>query len=182
VRDVRVKAQRTEMGGYCLGWFLAQLPPDQRVSLLAYSFGARIATGALHLLEGGQLSGRALAPHGTQMVHARMVMLAAALHNNWLRPGGYHDLALAHVDYLLNLYNRCDPVLKRYPFLYKGSRAQALGFTGMVTRDLGPTGELIEQHGFCHKSHAAIYYLQDCGFLHRMQEVLFWHPVQECRQ
>ena len=49
-------------------------------------------------------------------------MLAAALHNYWLRPGGYHDLAVSHIDYLLNLYNCCDPVLKRYPLLYKGSR------------------------------------------------------------
>ncbi len=178
LRDVRVKAERTEIGGYCLGWFLAQLPEEQRVSLLAYSYGVRIATGALHLLEGGQLSGRALASPDGRAFHVRLVMLAAALHNYWLRPGGYHDLAVSHIDYLLNLYNCCDPVLKRYPLLYKGSRADALGFTGMYTRDLGPTAELIEQHSFCRKSHAAIYYLQECQFRRRMQQVLLWRPVQ----
>jgi len=178
LRDVRVKAERTEMGGYCLGWFLAQLPPEQRVSLLSYSFGARIASGALHLLEGGQLSGRVLPPPRSPAVHTRMVMLAAALHRAWLRPGGYHELAFSHIDYLLNLYNCCDPVLKRYPFLYKGSRAQAMGFAGMYSMDLGSTAELIEQHSFCLRSHAAIHYLRNGQFLRRTQEVLFWHPIQ----
>ncbi len=137
LRDVRVKAQRTDLGGYCLGWFLTQFPEQQRVSLLGYSFGARIATGALHLIGGGQIAGRSLPPHDGGTHHARVVLLAAALHNNWLRPGCYHEHALAHTDYLLNLYDCCDPVLKWYPKLYKRSHTQALGFSGMYTGGLG---------------------------------------------
>ena len=115
-------------------------PNEQRVSLLAYSYGARIATGALHLLEGGQLSGRALASPDGRAFHVRLVMLAAALHNYWLRPGGYHDMAVSHIDYLLNLYNCCDPVLKRYPLLYKGSRAGCFGFYRHVHAGPGADG------------------------------------------
>ena len=48
LRDVRAKAQRTDVAGYCLAWVLVHLPEDQPVSLLGYSFGARIATGAAH--------------------------------------------------------------------------------------------------------------------------------------
>ena len=64
LRDVRIKAARTNLAGYCLGWFLAHLPEDQRVSLLGYSFGARITTGSLHLVGGGRLAGRMLPDHG----------------------------------------------------------------------------------------------------------------------
>ena len=64
-------------------------------------------------------------------------MMAGALHNSWLRPGGYHELAISHLDYLLNLYNCCDPILKRYHRLYKRSHATAIGYSGMYTGDLG---------------------------------------------
>ncbi len=178
LRDVRVKAQRTELGGYCLGWFLAQLPEQQRVSILSYSFGVRIATGALHLVGGGQLGGRVLPPLDRPGPQARMVALAAALHRNWLRPGGYHEMAFSHLDFLLNLFNCCDPVLKRYPFLYKGSHAQALGYTGMYTGDLGEIGERIEQRNVSNtvqKSHTAIHYFENCQLKARMQQILFWN-------
>ena len=55
LRDVRTKANRTELAGYCLAWVLTHLPETQQVSLLGYSFGARIATGAMHLVGGGEL-------------------------------------------------------------------------------------------------------------------------------
>jgi hypothetical protein len=180
LRDVRVKAGRTDVAGYCLGWFLVQLPPEQRVSLVGYSFGARIVSGALHLAGGGQLAGRALPPHANDAVHTRVVMLAAAMHRNWLRPGGYHELAWDHLDYLLNLFNCCDPVLKRYPHLYKGSHAQALGFTGMYAADLGSYTGSIEQRDVCNvvdKSHAAIHYFNNRFLRQRMQEVIFWQPL-----
>jgi hypothetical protein len=180
LRDVRVKAQRTEIGGYCLGWFLSQLPAEQRVSILSYSFGARIATGGLHLLGGGQLSGRSLPSVDPAGHQTRLVMLAAALHTNWLRPGCYHELTLSHTDFLLNLYNSCDPVLKRYRFLYKHSRPEALGFTGMYTGDLGALGERIEQTNAARtvgKTHAAIGYFQNPRFRTRMKQVLSWTPL-----
>jgi len=180
MRDLRGKARRTELSGYCLGWFLAQLPEQQRVSLLGYSYGARIATGALHLLGGGQLSGRTLPETAAPGPQARVVMFAAALHHNWLRPGGYHEMAWSHLDYMLNLFNSCDPVLKRYRFLYKGSHAQALGFVGMYTGDLGPSRELIEQRNVCNvvrKSHSESGYFRSRRLLQRMQQVLFWNPV-----
>lgn len=180
LRDVRVKAQRTEVGGYCFGWFLSQLPEQQRVSVLSYSFGARIATGGLHLLGGGRLGRRVLPPYEGSGPTARVVMLAGAVHTSWLRPGCYHEMALSHTDYLLNLFNSCDPVLKRYRFLDKRAHSEALGFTGMYTGDLGEKGCRIEQWDACNsvrKSHAAIHYFENRFFRDRMDDVLFWRPL-----
>jgi hypothetical protein len=178
LRDVRAKAHRTEIEGYCLGWFLAQLPPTQRVSLLGYSFGARIATGALHLRGGGVLSGRVLPQVSSDPAPVRVVMLAAALPNTWLRPGAYHESALLQLDYLLNLFNRCDPVLRRFRLLSKQSRATALGFGGMYAADLGDVALRIEQCDVSptvQKSHELDDYLTDSCLLQRMSDVLFWH-------
>lgn len=183
LRDVRVKAARTELAGYCLGWFLAQLPRQQRVSLLGYSFGARIVSGALQLQSGDQLSGRRLLTHPEPAPQARVVMLAGALHRTWLRPGCYHENALVHMDYLLNLFNSRDPVLKRYPLLYKGSHPQALGYTGLYTGDFGTEErERIEQHDVrdvVGASHAAIRYFKARHLRTLMQETLFWHPLRD---
>ena len=79
LRDVRTKANRTELAGYCLAWLLTHLPENQQVSLLGYSFGARIATGAMHLVGGGTLCGRTLPPHPMTSSNTRVVMLAGAL-------------------------------------------------------------------------------------------------------
>jgi hypothetical protein len=137
LRDVRTKAWRTELSGYCLGWFLAQFPDRQRVSVLGYSFGARIATGAVHLMAGGRLAGRVLPPLAHSQVTPRVVMVAAAVHNTWLQPTGYHALAPNRLDYLLNLYNSCDPVLKRYRALEKRVRPVAAGFAGLAAGGCG---------------------------------------------
>jgi len=179
VRDVRTKAHRTDLAGYCLAWVLTHLPETQRVSLLGYSFGARIASGALHLVGGGELAGRTLPPHPEISHNTRIVMVAGALHNSWLRPGGYHESALSHLDYLLNLYNCCDPVLKRYHLLYKHSHATALGFAGMFTGDLGDVAQRIEQQDVCNivsRSHEVKDYLINPALQDRMRDVLLWRP------
>lgn len=181
LHDVRTKAQRTELSGYCLAWLLTHVPESQHVSLLGFSFGARIASGAMHLVGGGQLSGRALPPHSMTSANTRIVMIAGALNDNWLRPGEYHGLAVSHLDHLLNLYNRCDPVLRRYHGLYKHSQATALGYSGMYTGDLGELAEHIEQRDGCDavgNSHDAIDYLHSPCLLPRIRSVLFWQPVQ----
>lgn len=180
LRDFRVKARRTELAGYCLGWFLAHVPARQRISLLGYSYGARIATGALHVRGGGGLAGRTL-PAGESCGHdARVVLLAAALHRNWLRPRCYHHQALKNTDHLLNLYNSCDAILKRYQLLYKCSRPEALGYTGMSLAGLGAERERIKQcdvRRVVGKSHALARYLQSYCLRDKMQRVLFWQSI-----
>ena len=136
VQDVRVKAARTNVGGYHMAWFLDQLDPQVRVNLIGYSFGARIVTGSLHLLGGGSIGQYTL----TNRQHLdrtplRAVLQAAALDNDWLLPGRRHGQALSQLDQLLLINNSCDQVLRRYARLYgqrKNCGPQALGYTGFA--------------------------------------------------
>ncbi len=157
VRDVRAKAARTNGEGYYLASFISQLDPDTRLSIVGYSFGARVTTGALHLLGGGELAGLSL-PYA-QTPQVRVALMAAALHNNWLQPGARHGSALSQMDRLLIQYNSCDPYLKRYKYIEKHARPAALGYAGMHVDN--SQGVWLDQRDVCPivgRSHAQIRY------------------------
>ena len=117
-RDAQVKAARTACESYYLASFLSRLNPDTQLSLLGYSFGARIVSGALHLAGGGTLGWLHLAEANSRPAHSvRVALLAAAMDNHWWLPGHYHGECFSQVDRLLLLYNSCDPVLRFYPRL-----------------------------------------------------------------
>jgi hypothetical protein len=85
LRDVRVKATRTDPTGCQLAWLLDQMPAETSVTLVGFSYGARIITAGLHIYAGGNL-GR-LALH--ERVHPNrgpmnVVLMSAALHAHWL--------------------------------------------------------------------------------------------------
>jgi hypothetical protein len=130
LKDVRIKAARTTTEGIYLGWTLHQLNPQTPVSLVGFSYGARIATGALHVVAGGNLSGFAVPTSQPSRAPIRAVLVAAALHNHWLAEGHYHGRALEVVDQMLLVKNSCDSALKRYRFVDTSLSAEALGYTG----------------------------------------------------
>jgi hypothetical protein len=131
LRDVRAKAARTGPAGCQLAWFLDEMPTETPVSLVGFSFGARIITGGLHILAGGHL--------GRCSLHERMhtdrppmdvVLIAAALHANWLGNGQYHGLAMTQVNRMF-LVNSCqDMAMRYYRFVQKRGNPQALGLRG----------------------------------------------------
>ena len=134
--DTRLKAAYSDAESYYLAQWLDVLRPDVPVSLIGHSFGPRIITGALHLLGGGEVAGRAL-PESTVAAWSagkrnpvRAVLLAAAIDADWLAPGGCHGLALPLFDRLLITRNGCDRVLRWYPRLYGRGGPQAMGFVG----------------------------------------------------
>jgi hypothetical protein len=133
VQDARVKADRTVPAAYYLAWFVDKLNPEAPLGLWGHSFGARIITGALHVLGGGHLHGTpSLIRTNEPRAQANVVLAAAAVDNDWLLAGHAHSLALSQVDRLLLLNNRCDPVLKRYHRLYHRRACQlALGYAGL---------------------------------------------------
>ena len=100
LNDVRVKAQRTGPAGCQLAWLLDQMPAETPVSLVGFSFGARVITGGLHILGGGSVcNGMAL----DERVHPdrapmNAVLIAAAVHAHWLGEGQYHGLAMTQVE------------------------------------------------------------------------------------
>jgi pimeloyl-ACP methyl ester carboxylesterase len=130
LRDVRLKASRTGPAGCQLAWLLDQLPSETPVSLIGFSFGARIATGALHILGGGTLSGYAL----TERVHPdrsplNAVLMCAALDAHWFGDGQYHGLAMTQVDRMLLINNCADRAMRFYRFIDR-SRPLAMGCWG----------------------------------------------------
>ena len=145
--DIRVKAARTETQAYLLAQFLTEIDPEVRVSLLGYSFGARVIGGTLHLLGGGELCGRSLPPGKAQSIAPiRVVMWAAALKSEWLLPGHHNGQALNVVDQILITCNCKDPVLKRHWLIDGNPNSTALGNTGMdCSNQLGDLRSLIKQ-------------------------------------
>jgi pimeloyl-ACP methyl ester carboxylesterase len=134
IEDARMKAARTNADGYYLAWFVDQLGPQVPVSLWGHSYGARISTGALHLLGGGTLAGRQLsAVNQPEQRVLQAALLAAALDDDWLLSGRRNGQALPIVDGMLLVNNSCDRLLARYHWLY-GRRCcqEALGYVGLA--------------------------------------------------
>ncbi len=135
IKDVRLKADRTQNDSYYLGWLLSEMKPNAKVGILAYSFGARISTGALHLHGDGELCGWKLKKPATdKQRRVKLVTMAAAMHNHWLSGGFPHDRAPKRIEHMRNLYNPCDTSLKRYRFITPCSDPVALGFAGIYDR------------------------------------------------
>jgi hypothetical protein len=131
LNDVRAKAARTRPVACQFAWLLNQLSPETPLTLVGYSYGARIITGGLHILAGGTLGGLGLdqSQHSDrQPVNA--VLIAAALDANWLGPNQYHGLAMSQVDHMLLLNNCQDLAMRYYHLSTKCGRPQALGLRG----------------------------------------------------
>ena len=172
LRDVRTKVARSNGEAHYLAWLLSQLDSATPLSIIGYSLGCRVATGALHLLAGGELGGHMMP--SSQSPRARVALLAAALHSYWLQPGAYHESALLLMDRLLIQYNSCDPVLKRYEWTESNASPSALGYTGMYIEE--PLGVWIDQRDVCGivgKSHAEARYFESPTLTDEVREALF---------
>ena len=182
MKDVRLKAARTTTESKYLGWTLHQLNPTTPVSLVGFSFGARIATGALHVLAGGELNGFSLPPTAGARRQVRAVLVAAALRNNWLAEGNYHGKALAVVDSMLLINNSCDAALKRYHVADGCRDAEALGYTGPA--GWSPHYSRIQQVDACcdfGKSHNWELYIASPRYASLMRQYA-WPPLAASQQ
>ena len=134
LRDVLSNAESAECQSLYLAWMLQRLRNEPQVSILGFSFGARAVTGGLHLDAGGVIPG--FAPANSSNIGSslkyRVGLVAPALDRNWIERNGRHQLALSHVDSLVNMYNSRDPVLRRFRFLDRLSRPIAAGFAGFT--------------------------------------------------
>jgi hypothetical protein len=184
IEDARIKASRTNVHGYYLAWFLDRLNPDVPVGIWGHSFGARIATGALHLLGDGTLAGQQLADRADESPRfMRAALLASALDCDWLLPGHCHGQALSQLDDLLLVNNGCDRLLMRYELLYgRRSCREALGYVGLPTRYL-PTEEAqkvsqMNAAGYVGKQHQFANYLASATIMARVRShLLFARPA-----
>lgn len=177
VRDYQVKAARTKQVGWQLAWAIDQLPAETPIAVIGYSYGARVASGALHLLAGGRLGSLEL----NDRVHpnrppVRAAFVAAALDANWIRPGGYHGRALEQVDQLLLVNNHLDPAMRFY-HLAMESGARPLGYGG--PRGLGQfAGRVrsVDVTGAVGRHHAIEEYLASSSRVTRVLEQVAHFP------
>ena len=169
---VRSHAYRADTDAWYLGWLLSRMDRRVPIGLAGYSFGARVATGAIHLMGGGELLGSALkldpkAPR--PMIHA--VLLAAAEDAAGLSPGAPNGMTIPTVDRMLLVNNGCDSALKHYPLMDRCSRASALGYVGLATSD-----PKIEQCDACNavgtEHNWELYFCSDC-LVARMRPYLY---------
>lgn len=181
IRDVRAKACRTNSDGHYLGWLLSQMCPDAQVSLAGFSFGARIITGALHLLGGGMLTGQTLPSATLSRSPMRAVLMAAAVHNDWLLPGRPHGEVWPLTDELSILYNSSDPVLKRYRFVDPHARPAALGYIGFWCADeVGSAADRVSPRDVCcqvGRTHDFGCYLGSVEIMESVRQTMLWKPT-----
>ncbi len=180
LKDVRVKADRSDCESYFLGCFLARMQPDVRVGLLGYSFGARVLSGALHVMHGGAMFGY-VAPGG-QQPRIRAALWAAAEHNHWYQPGHFHGRAPAAEEAWFVTVNPCDPVLSRYRFVDECSNPVAVGFAGIYGRNLiDPAAnagiEEINVSNIIGGTHDWRAYLYSSWIQNRTREYVLWHDL-----
>lgn len=131
LRDGRVKAARTEAQGLYLAWLLREVVArDVPVTLIGYSFGGRVATGALHVLAGGHIGGRELPGPSIRGANIGVALIAPAVEEDSLESGRHHGLAPQNIREMTLFYNPRDAILKRYWLIDVATRGRALGFSG----------------------------------------------------
>ncbi len=140
--DVEIKASRADTTAFYLARLLRKLPSAMRASLVGHSHGARSIAGALQLLSGGSVAGRALpAPHSTDVLPAlHAVFLAGTLDHNSLAPGKDYDRVLISAEGVLNVRNSRDSILALYPLRMPFAES-AIGKVGLRDRDWRRLGE-----------------------------------------
>lgn len=182
LKDLRHKAARTDAEGYYLGWVLAQIRGDVPVSLMGFSFGARVITGSMHVAAGGELSGEQLGPFADRPRQVRCVLMAGALHNYWLSPDCYHGQATHCNERMLILANSCDKILKRYPWLFHGEDPVALGVSGSAWDD--QTGRIaqIDCAPAVGETHDSLKYLDTPELNQLARRYVLWRAVTPVRQ
>jgi hypothetical protein len=109
---------------------------ESPVTLIGYSFGARIIAGGLHLLGDGELGGHRLsALEGNAGTHHRVpvraILVAAALDCHALLPGYRYGNAASQAEEIVVTRNGFDPVLRWYRLLYGRGGPDALGYAGL---------------------------------------------------
>jgi hypothetical protein len=144
--DAQTKVFYCDSQSYYIADCLQCIKPETPVSMIGYSFGARIITGGLHLLGGGEIEGSRLPTFSANVstpesvdisreakkrtLPIRAVLVAAALDCHALASNGEYGFASSQSEELLVTENRCDTVLKFYPLLYGRGGPQAIGRFG----------------------------------------------------
>ncbi len=177
IKDYVVKARRTNPAAWQLAWLLDKLPAEAPISLVGYSYGTRVVSGATHLLAGGRLEQLRLIerthPHRPPV---RAALLAAAYDADWIQPGHFYGRSLAQTERLVLATNERDPAMRFYHFSNGFRHIHALGKSGVhQPRTLGIAAHRLQYVDFTHevgRSHALANYLAANGKMS-----VLWHQL-----
>lgn len=140
--DLAILGRRSAYHGMFLAELIGQIPPEQPISILGHSHGARTAMATLHLLGGGCIEKGHHLPNGPGYPHRiQAVLAAAAVDHHWMVPGERYGQTLLPVERLLILRNSRDFTLSFYP-LRKPFSPTALGREGLSMDDRMGLGDL----------------------------------------
>ncbi len=193
LRDVLANAESAECQSLYFAWMLQRLRNEPQVSILGFSFGARSVTGGLHLDAGGVIPGlmQSPAPNTDPTMKYRVGLVAPAMDRNWIETNGKHQLAMTHVESMVNLYNSKDPILRRFRFIDRLSRPIAAGFAGFagiaafadprVTTPLAGQSR-IQQYdcgSVIGTTHSEKSYYGECPYFRRVIQHLLWKESGE---
>jgi len=180
IRDARSKSSRTLVEGYYLARLMTRIQPEVSTSIIGYSFGSRVALGAVHMAGGGQLAGRVVPDlqQQDQTAMYRVAMLAAGTEDDGLLPGQRFQMAMSRTEHLLNLYNPADPVLKRFHVINKWEKPSAMGYAGIYgERSLGTAAERITDcnvSGVIGKTHDEEAYFASERLMNQVRATVLW--------
>jgi len=164
LKDYKIKANRTDPVAWQLAWFLDQLPSETRLSLIGFSYGSRVVSGATHLLTGGHLGALAITNlRHPQRPPMRVALLAAAFDADWIEPGHYFGRSISRIERLVVTINPHDPAMRFYHLINGRRGVHALGKQGIrSSATMGTAARRVRQLNFASdvgRSHALTDYL-----------------------
>ena len=160
LKDYQVKANRTRPVSWQFAWYLNHLTSQSPTSIIGYSYGARVTSGAMHLLGGGSL-GNLKISNPADLPTFRIALVAAAFDAHWLQPGHFHGRAVSQVDHLTLTVNPLDPAMRFYHLSNGRGRVHALGRLGISNpRSLGSLSKRVHSLNLT-KSVGRSHYLTD---------------------
>ncbi len=166
LRDVRYKKHRADCEAYHLARFLAHYESPQRLVLVGYSYGARVAVGALHLVGGGSLETAGALFGESELAHVRpaVTLMAPAIDDCSLYNQGEFSQAARQMRALMVLYNSLDPILKRYWATEPSSHPTAMGYVGLPNDcgTLTPSSQQVDLRCEIGRVHHFRYYFGSC--------------------
>ncbi|MDR2706079.1 MAG: alpha/beta hydrolase [Planctomycetaceae bacterium] len=163
-KDVLTKARRADDQAAYLVSFLQKLKPNSKVSLIGFSFGAKLVCNTLQTLADTKELGNELL--------IRSVLLAGALDCGSLTPNGQYNQALSVTEKMLIHVNPDDETLCFYPLLVRIGGPQAIGKKGASLNGLSEefrqkiksvnvARQLGTEHAFTASFRSFIYYEKD---------------------
>jgi len=179
--DVRLKATWADFQAFYVARLLAELPEETRVTLVGFSFGARISLGAVELLADGNIAGRTLAGNGhNSLSQIDLLLCAPAVDQCWVAANGRYRNAMNLADRLWILYNTEDHGLKFYPLIDSIGGPQALGFTGPPIRSIAEENrakiQAFDMRNVVGSRHAFASYLDSRAFYRCIDDAMAQFP------